>query len=166
MTMSSTYFRSLVVAALAAFSVSLNAQAQGARALTSEDYAKAESWMSYNVSSLVDHTFGTPTFLTDGRFWYRDTSAASGVAFMLVDPEHGTKGAAFDQVKMAAALNAAMAGLTPPAGMASARKLEAKRLPITGFEFPDAKAPGCDCVAWGECEDAVRSVWLGGLYAC
>ncbi len=61
--------------------------------------------MSYNVNSLVLHAVGEPTWLPDGRMWYRD-AGPNGYTFMLVDPVKGTKGPAFDQVKMAAALKA------------------------------------------------------------
>ena len=54
--------------------------------LTPADYAHAESFMPYMVNPLVDHTFAPPTFLPDGRFWYRDTTAATGTTFQLVDP--------------------------------------------------------------------------------
>ena len=123
--------------------------AQQPRQLTTTDYAHAESFMNYMVNPLVDHTFAPPTFLPDGRFWYKDTSAATGVTFQLVDPAHGTKGAAFDQTKLAAALNAAMATVPPPPGMESARHLNANRLPITAFDFPDPKSPQILTVALG-----------------
>src|SRR5260370_35311771 len=82
--------------------------AQG-RQLTTEDYAKAEKFMSYNVNPLVYHGVARPTWMEDGRFWYRDNGPA-GVTFMVVDPVKGTKTPAFDQIKLAAALTAATAG--------------------------------------------------------
>ena len=42
--------------------------------------------------------------MEDGRFWYRD-NGPDGVTFMVVDPAKGTKTPAFDQVKLAAALD-------------------------------------------------------------
>jgi dipeptidyl aminopeptidase/acylaminoacyl peptidase len=82
--------------------------AQGRR-LTNEDYAKAEKFMAYNVNPLVYHGVSRPTWMEDGRFWYRD-NGADGVTFVLVDPAKGTKGPAFDQTKLAAALTAATNG--------------------------------------------------------
>ncbi len=82
--------------------------AQG-RQLTTEDYAQAEKFMAYNVNSLVYHGVARPTWMEDGRFWYRD-KGPDGVTFMLVDPAKGTKGPAFDQAKLAAALTAATDG--------------------------------------------------------
>src|SRR5882757_4183534 len=82
--------------------------AQG-RQLTTEDYARAEKFMGYNVNSLVYHGVARPTWMEDGRFWYRD-NGPDGVTFMVVDPAKGTKTPAFDQMKLAAALTAATAG--------------------------------------------------------
>jgi dipeptidyl aminopeptidase/acylaminoacyl peptidase len=82
--------------------------AQG-RQLTTEDYARAEKFMGYNVNPLVYHGMAHPTWMEDGRFWYRD-NGPDGVTFMVVDPAKGTKAPAFDQTKLAAALTAATGG--------------------------------------------------------
>jgi dipeptidyl aminopeptidase/acylaminoacyl peptidase len=82
--------------------------AQG-RQVTTEDYARAEKFMGYNVNPLVYHGLARPTWMEDGRFWYRD-NGPSGVTYMVVDPAKGTKAPAFDQVKLAAALTAATSG--------------------------------------------------------
>jgi dipeptidyl-peptidase-4 len=118
--------------------------------LTTEDYAQAEKFMAYNVNPLVYHGVDHPAWLTDGRFWYRDRSA-DGVTFVLVEPAKGTKGPAFDQAKIAAALSAA--------GVASA---DPHHLPITDLSFDgDAiavTAAGrkfrCDLSGAGVCEAA------------
>src|ERR1700746_729646 len=73
------------------------------RQLTTEDYARAEKFMAYNVNSLVYHGVSRPTWMEDGRFWYRD-NGPDGVTFIVVDPVKGTKTPAFDQTKLAAAL--------------------------------------------------------------
>src|SRR5277367_4649332 len=82
--------------------------AQG-KQLTTEDYARAEKFMAYNVNPLVYHGVTRPTWMDDGRFWYRD-SGPEGATFIVVDPAKGTKTPAFDQAKLAAALTAATAG--------------------------------------------------------
>jgi dipeptidyl-peptidase-4 len=82
--------------------------AQG-KQLTTEDYARAEKFMGYNVNSQVYHGVARPTWMEDGRFWYRD-NGADGVTFMVVDPVKRTKTPAFDQVKLAAALTASTSG--------------------------------------------------------
>ena len=106
--------RAFLLTAGLAFSLPLTAQV--GRQLTREDYLQAERFMAYETNPLVFHTFAAPTFLPDGRFWYRD-HAPDGVTFLIVDPVRATKGPAFDHARMATALNKAMAMLTPPPGM-------------------------------------------------
>ena len=106
--------------------LTVGAVAQG-RQLTTEDYARAEKFMGYNVNSLVYHGVSRVNWMGDGRFWYRD-NGPDGVTIMLVDPAKGTKAAAFDQEKLAAALTAATNG-----GM----KADAHHLVISEIEFSD-----------------------------
>jgi len=81
-----------------------------AQRFTAADYARAEQFMGYNINPLVYSGAVRPAWLDDGRLWYR-TTTAEGNQFVLVDPEKGTLGPAFDQVKLAQALSAA-AGTT------------------------------------------------------
>ncbi len=83
--------------------------AQQAKQYTTDDYAQAERFMSYNVNPLAYQGQVHARALDDGRFWYRDVNA-SGVTFMLIDPAKGTRAAAFDQVKLASALAKASTG--------------------------------------------------------
>src|SRR4029077_1530025 len=80
------------------------------RALTSDDYARAEKFMGYNTTPLVLHGGVRPNWLPDDRFTYRITTA-EGNEFLIVDPAKGTREPAFDHAKLAAALSAA-AGAT------------------------------------------------------
>jgi dipeptidyl-peptidase 4 len=82
------------------------ALAQQPKQYTPEDYAAAERFMSYNVNPLAWQGVVRAQGLDDGRFWYRDASQ-SGINYILLDPAKGTRAAAFDQVKLAAALHAA-----------------------------------------------------------
>ncbi len=93
------------------------------RALTAEDYARAEKFMGYNTAPLVLRAGVRPTWLPDGRFWYR-VATENGNEFVLVDPARGVKGPAFDHAKLAAALSVA-------AGV----KYEAFKLPFQQIEF-------------------------------
>src|SRR5438046_8094640 len=93
------------------------------RTLTTDDYARAEKFMGYNTNPLVLHSGVRATWLPDDRFWYR-VATENGNEFVLVDPARNTRGAAFDQTKVAAALSAA-AGMT----------YDAFRLPFTTFTF-------------------------------
>jgi dipeptidyl aminopeptidase/acylaminoacyl peptidase len=60
------------------------------RALTADDYARAEKFLSASTSPLVLRSGVRPTWLDDGRFWYRVTTENGSEAF-LVDPVKATK---------------------------------------------------------------------------
>ena len=132
------------------------ASAQQGRQYTAAEYAQAEKFMQYNVNPLVYHGVERPTWLADGRMWYRDTGP-DGVTYTLVDPAKKTKGAAFDQVKLAAAMTAAAGG----------RSFKAEALPITEFQLSDGdktvvvSAGGlklrCDLSAAGVCAQVVST---------
>ena len=62
------------------------------RALTRADYARAEKFMTYNTTPLVLRSGVRPTWLEDGRFWYRVTTDKGSEAFV-VDPVKRTKAA-------------------------------------------------------------------------
>ena len=125
-----------IACALAAVSlVSVGSSAQQPVALTTADYARAESRLAAKTAPLIDHAVERVTWLkndsapTGGdRFWYKDTANGS-TTFMLIDAVRATKVPAFDQAKMAAALNAA-----------GIRNAAAASLPITDLEFADANA--------------------------
>ena len=93
----------------------------GPRVYTDADYARAERMMPYNTTPLVLHAVDDPTWLADGRMVYRDLGTA-GRQWVVVDPAKGTKGKAFDEAKLAAAL-----------GAATGKKVEAGRIPLQGF---------------------------------
>ena len=124
------------------------------RALTADDYARAEKFLNYNTNRLVLHVAAQPTWVGDDRFWYR-TTTENGTEFVLVDAATGAKTAAFDQTKMAAALSAA-----------ARASYTAYRLPFNQFDFSaDRKAISfnsggsrwtCD-VAGAKCEGKTRA---------
>jgi dienelactone hydrolase len=95
-----------------------------ARALTAADYARAEKFLGPNVNPLVVRAGGRPTWLADGRFWYRNALEGGTSEFLIVDPAKRTRGPAFDHAKIAAALSAAGGAPVDP-----------KKLPITSLEF-------------------------------
>jgi dipeptidyl aminopeptidase/acylaminoacyl peptidase len=110
------------------------AAAQEGRTYTGADYAQAERFMDYNVASLVYHTVDHPTWLADGRFWYRDFGP-DGITFMLVDPAKHTKAPAFDQARLAAALNLLLR--TPSLSKTLISPLDAGHLPIDDLTLED-----------------------------
>jgi len=99
------------------------------RALTAADYARAEKFLGANVASLVLRSGVRPNWLPDERFWYRNALADNAGEFILVDPRKKTRGPAFDQAALAAALS-----------KASGEATDGDHLPFTAFEFsPDGK---------------------------
>ncbi len=99
----------------------LGASAQ--QKLTTEDYQRAESRLSYGTEPYIDHGSVRPEWLASGKFWFR-TLGATGSEFILVDPAKKTKTAAFDQTKLAAALSAA-----------TGKKYEPLLLPFNSINF-------------------------------
>jgi len=113
--------RLLLLLALTVFS----GFAQPPKAITAADYARAEKFMSYNTSPLVDRSGVQPTWLDADWFWYRITTA-SGSEFKLVDPAQGVVAPAFDHKRLASALSSA-----------AGAKYEAGRLPFTEISFSE-----------------------------
>lgn len=97
--------------------------AQQPTRLTAEDYARAERFLGANTAPLVSGLAGQPTWLDDGRFWYR-TSTVGGAEFVMIDPARGTRAEAFDHTRLAAALAAATGGSVEPG-----------RLPVESLDF-------------------------------
>jgi dipeptidyl aminopeptidase/acylaminoacyl peptidase len=114
-------------AAIALFSVcSATGLGQQPRQYTAEDYANAEKFMSYNVNPLVYKGIVHAQWIDGERFWYRDADS-TGVSYTVVDAAKGTRAPAFDQVKLAAALNAASNGAIKD----NARHLSLSELSLT-----------------------------------
>ncbi len=82
---------------------------------TKQDYAQAERWMSYNVNPLVHHTIRGVSYLADGKVFYRDPGVG-GTAYVIADATRGTVAPAFNNAKLAAALNKADAESKATAG--------------------------------------------------
>jgi len=99
------------------------AHTQTARTVTADDYAHAEQFLGSHTYQLMSGTAGRPTWLADGRFWYRATTA-DGAEFVMVDPARRTRGPAFDHARLASALSAAMG-----------RTIERTSLPFQTFEL-------------------------------
>jgi dipeptidyl aminopeptidase/acylaminoacyl peptidase len=64
--------------------------AQQQQRFTSADYARAERFMSWNVTPLTYGGAVRPTWLPDDRFWFRDVTP-QGTQLILVDPARGTR---------------------------------------------------------------------------
>jgi dipeptidyl-peptidase 4 len=95
-----------VATLLACVAISLSSQAQTGRIYTSDDYNRAANLLNAATISLVDHAVRHATFLNGDRFWYLDSE--NGLpALMVGDAARRTKSAAYDPLRMAAALQAA-----------------------------------------------------------
>ena len=97
--------------------------AQQPRQLTVEDYQRGERMLAPALAGTMLNVGGPPTWLEDGRFWYR-TTTANGLQFIMVDPARGTRTAAFDQTRLAA-------GLTTAGGA----RVDAAQLPLQTFDL-------------------------------
>jgi dipeptidyl-peptidase-4 len=88
----------LSLSALATAVATAQSSSPAPRALTSDDYARAEKLMIYNTTPLVLHNIARPTWLpwTPGdpseRFWYR-TTTEKGAEAVLIDAVKGTRSA-------------------------------------------------------------------------
>lgn len=72
---------------------------------THDDYARAEAFMGYNATPLLDHAVTRVEWLDEDRFWYRDHDVA-GDHYRIFDLATGQAREAFDHEAVAAALNA------------------------------------------------------------
>ena len=86
--------------------LAFSATAQQPTALTTSNYAHAESFMNYNTAPLIDNGAVIPNWLPGDSFWYRNLNP-KGFEFILVNPVKRTVSGAFDQQKLAAALSTA-----------------------------------------------------------
>ncbi len=82
------------------------AQDQSPRALTEADYARAEKFLTASTTPLVVGANVRPTWLADGRVWYRN-AIAEGFEFVMVEATRRRRARAFDHSRLAAALSAA-----------------------------------------------------------
>jgi dipeptidyl aminopeptidase/acylaminoacyl peptidase len=114
---------------LTAFAIafSFGATAQKTDSVTYSDYARAESFLSYNTSKYIDHANVDAHWFSDDKFWYRDLDS-HGSHFIITDAKTGKKTPAFDQQKLAAALSSA-----------TNKNYSANNLPFQNFEFSEDK---------------------------
>ncbi len=110
--------RALALAAVTAVSMP-GALAAQEPALTADDYARAERFLTQHTDPLVYRATVSPEWLDDGRFWYRN-DVPGGHEYVLVDPVAAQKGRAFDHDRIATALSSALGetwtGLGLPVG--------------------------------------------------
>ena len=100
----------IIVPALLLAAAPLAAQT---RQITAADYARAEKYLAPNASPLVTGLVSPPTWLEDGRFWYR-TQTTNGWEFVVVDVAKKTRSPIFDQPRLAQAIGAITRGQINP----------------------------------------------------
>lgn len=131
----------VVLASLAAPTSTAQGQETTAR------YNRADAFLPWNVQALVSGNQVTPTWLEGDRFWFRGARGLGG-EFVIVDPVRGTRSAAFDQARLAAALS-----------VAADTSYTGDKLPFTDFDFvqggraiqfqvADSARFSCDIVAY------------------
>ncbi|RYD84215.1 MAG: aldehyde dehydrogenase family protein, partial [Sphingobacteriales bacterium] len=91
------------VLTVAAFAMALCANAQQHAPLTAQDYERAERFLSFNTSPLVDRANVFTRWLPNGKLTY-SVSTPNGTEFVLVDPVKKSRTVAFDAKKLAAAV--------------------------------------------------------------
>ncbi|HSK74603.1 MAG TPA: DPP IV N-terminal domain-containing protein [Pyrinomonadaceae bacterium] len=85
--------------ALFLLAAATNVFAQQPTVLTAADYARAEKMLSYNTAPLIDRAGVRPTFLPDGRFWYR-VLTPTGSEYVLFNPADGSRAVNADLQKL------------------------------------------------------------------
>jgi dipeptidyl-peptidase 4 len=119
------FFQTLI----SSLSLTTFAQQRNIIALSAADYGRAEKFMGYNTSQLIDRGNVNANWLPGDRFWYRILTP-QGREFILVDPTRKTRIAAFDHAKIAAAISTAVG-----------EKYEAASLPFSTFNYsPDGNS--------------------------
>lgn len=87
--MNKFHFPKFLILACLAFSAT-GIYAQQPAALTAADYARAEKALAYGTAPLIDRMGVRPTYLPDGRFWYR-VMTATGSEYVLINPVDGKR---------------------------------------------------------------------------
>ncbi len=102
----------LFLTLIGSFAFGVSAQTNSTVKITAEDYARAEKMLGFNTAPLVDRAGVRPTFLPDGRFWYR-VLTPTGSEYVLVNPADGSRTANTDLTKLGVSV--------PPAAAAANR---------------------------------------------
>lgn len=116
--------------------------------MTSNDYARADRFLSWNAGQMVTGDEMEPRWLDGDRFWYRNR-IGEGHEFILVDPSVPSRRHLFDHHRLAAALS-----------LAADTAYVGSRLPFQTFELA-----GRDTIRF-HTADSVRWTCTLSDYAC
>src|SRR5215831_15768292 len=78
--------RFLTTAFLASLVSATQAESQTTQRVTDADYDRAARFLAQNMAGLVVGGSVAPTWLPDGRFWYRNATL-SGSEIVVIDPQ-------------------------------------------------------------------------------
>jgi len=84
-----------IIASLLFVLASIGIYAQERKQFTATDYQNAERMLGYNTSPLVDRGSLSPTWLPDGKFWYK-ALIPGAVEYVLINPADGSRKSAPD----------------------------------------------------------------------
>src|SRR2546425_1323881 len=128
---------------------------QARRALTADDYARAERALGPATGRLVSGIPGRPFWLADGRASYR-VSTATGWQFVLVDPRRRTRTAAFDHTRLAEGVSAVVG-----------RRVGSDSLPFVSFDLsPDGHRLTFVVTGGGDAGGSARAPQRVGCNLC
>ncbi len=119
------FFTTLLSFLLLLFVLPDGAQSQNSGSITVEDYQRAESQLSWNVSGKVYKQNVSPNWISNEQFWYR-IYTRDGNRYMLVNIPENDRSVAFDHDRLANEI----AGL-------SDSEVDAENLPLGSLEFSD-----------------------------
>ena len=115
----------MVMSGVLAASVAPVCAQQAPPAVSAEDYARAESFLGYKTTPLLDHAVNTVVWQDDGHFWFRDHDA-QGDHFRRVDAATGAISDAFDRELLAKAL-----------AEVTGKPMGASKLAVTAFKVAE-----------------------------
>lgn len=114
--------------------------------LTPADYARAESFLSWNVNRLVYNVPEAPEWLAGDRLWYRNP-VRGGHEFIVVDAQRRTRERAFDHERLARVLSEATGVHYEALALPLTRLRPAEDGRSLGFEL-ERQRWQCDIVAF------------------
>ncbi|MEP7039299.1 MAG: DPP IV N-terminal domain-containing protein, partial [Acidobacteriota bacterium] len=88
--MKKNIFLHLTVLLMTAATIFAQQPNESPRVLTAADYARAEKMLSFSTNQLIDRAGVRPTFLPDGRLYYR-VLTPTGSEYVLFDPGSGKR---------------------------------------------------------------------------
>ena len=125
----------------------LSASAAAQERVTADDYAHAQRFLSSATTPLVLHAADTPTWMPDGRLWYR-TITEDGAVLMLVDPGSRSARRVFEPSQLLRILSSRMGGLVNSGSTQLALSSDGRTFTLTvGEKRWTCDVPLTDCTA-------------------